>query len=322
MATERDPYISKVFRRGARKALIEWMREGDDVIEELVDDLWVWYLESPGTQRSIAALDEAEAVFWVRRVALQILSKQSLAGDLSTGSCIYSSESVKDVLKDRSTNRYLKDILPVAIELLDKRNSDHAEAIRSRYTDGLVPAQGAPAELLRKAHQALTSEVNIIAITAGVDTETKATRSGPGSRAAVFPDTRKSSSSLGYSDPTGDEAVNLVTNGDVPIDLHDKFNQIVGQTTWRKIFYEQFTAAAELGIEHGPVDASDQPGVISVFDPTFNGDPHSEMYRSWVLPELFPGQPRALLENWSQQDLEMFVGGPHTPGYASESAHR
>ncbi|EHB47644.1 hypothetical protein MycrhDRAFT_5770 [Mycolicibacterium rhodesiae JS60] len=52
----------------------------------------------------------------------------------------------------------------------------------------------------------------------------------------------------------------------------------------------------------------------SIFDPEFNG-PGSEVYRAEVTPDLFPHQPRMRLENWSQDDLEMYVGGVFTPGY-------
>lgn len=52
----------------------------------------------------------------------------------------------------------------------------------------------------------------------------------------------------------------------------------------------------------------------NLLDPMFNCMPGSEMYRSEVFPELFPGEPM-LLENWSQEDLEQYVGGVFTPGY-------
>ncbi|AOZ61289.1 hypothetical protein SEA_DARTHPHADER_49 [Mycobacterium phage DarthPhader] len=51
----------------------------------------------------------------------------------------------------------------------------------------------------------------------------------------------------------------------------------------------------------------------NIMDPQFNGMP--EMYRAEVFPELFPHAPRMRLENWSQDDLEMTVGGVFTPGY-------
>ncbi|BBX09448.1 hypothetical protein [Mycolicibacterium aichiense] len=53
----------------------------------------------------------------------------------------------------------------------------------------------------------------------------------------------------------------------------------------------------------------------TLFDGEFNGMAGSEMYRAEVFPELFPHQPPMLLENWSQDDLEMYVGGCFTPGY-------
>jgi hypothetical protein len=49
--------------------------------------------------------------------------------------------------------------------------------------------------------------------------------------------------------------------------------------------------------------------IRSIFDASFNGAPRSEMYRSWVTPELFPHEKRALVENWPDDDLEMFCGG-------------
>lgn len=53
---------------------------------------------------------------------------------------------------------------------------------------------------------------------------------------------------------------------------------------------------------------------MNVMDADFNG-PGSEMYRAELFPELFPHQKLMRLENWSQDDLEMYVGGVFTPGY-------
>ncbi|WP_165614794.1 hypothetical protein [Mycobacteroides chelonae] len=55
--------------------------------------------------------------------------------------------------------------------------------------------------------------------------------------------------------------------------------------------------------------------MLNIFDPLFNGMPHSEMYRAEIVPDLFPHQPRMLVENWSQQDREMYCGGEYTKGY-------
>lgn len=49
--------------------------------------------------------------------------------------------------------------------------------------------------------------------------------------------------------------------------------------------------------------------MLNLFDPLFNGMPHSEMYRSEIVPDLFPHQKPMLIETWSEEDREMFVGG-------------
>ena len=51
--------------------------------------------------------------------------------------------------------------------------------------------------------------------------------------------------------------------------------------------------------------------MINIFDKVFNGMAGSELYRAEVIPDLYPGQKHMLLENWTQQDLEMFVGGEY-----------
>jgi hypothetical protein len=59
----------------------------------------------------------------------------------------------------------------------------------------------------------------------------------------------------------------------------------------------------------------------SVFDAGFNGSPHSEMYRSWVEPELFRGQPSPRLENWPDDDLVAYCGGEYAKAaYLKETA--
>lgn len=60
--------------------------------------------------------------------------------------------------------------------------------------------------------------------------------------------------------------------------------------------------------------------IRSVFDSGFNGSPRSEMYRSWVTPELFPGQPQPRLENWTEDDRVAYCGGEYAKAaYQRES---
>lgn len=54
---------------------------------------------------------------------------------------------------------------------------------------------------------------------------------------------------------------------------------------------------------------------LSLFDGLFNGMPRSELYRAQVFPEVFPHEKRMLVENWSVDDQQMYVGGKYTVGY-------
>ena len=60
----------------------------------------------------------------------------------------------------------------------------------------------------------------------------------------------------------------------------------------------------------------------NLLDPMFNGMPGSEMYRAEVFPELFPHQRPMTIYNWPQEDLEQYVGGVFTPGYARRNYDR
>ena len=45
--------------------------------------------------------------------------------------------------------------------------------------------------------------------------------------------------------------------------------------------------------------------------------PGSEMYRAELVPELFPHQKPMLVDNWSEEDRQMYVGGKYTVGYGA-----
>lgn len=46
----------------------------------------------------------------------------------------------------------------------------------------------------------------------------------------------------------------------------------------------------------------------NIFDSTFNGMARSELYRSYVVPDLFPYEKPARLQNWLAEDLEAYCG--------------
>ncbi|WXX09762.1 sigma-K factor [Mycobacterium phage MS619] len=197
--------MDRIFREAARAALFAW-KQDESGLEDLISDIWVWYLERPATQRVLQKIERHEAVKTVKLAALQMLSGQMLQSNVFNGRNLYSAEAVKDALKGVSTNRYLVDILPIAIKELEAQNAKYAEALRKRYVDGIRPKGSASDELLH-AHRSITEHVNIIAITAGVDADGNVTE-GPGSRHAVFPETRPTSG--GHSDPTADIAILLI----------------------------------------------------------------------------------------------------------------
>lgn len=199
--------LKKVLDKAAKAALFTW-QQNQDGVDDLVNDLWVWCLESPSAQEKLEQSDEFLARRIAYKAALRILARNALSDDQFSGRCIYSTDAVKAALNQRSTNKYLLDILPLAMRSLGSRNQAHADAIRSRYDDLEVPTkEGGDAMLLSRAVKSLTQHVNIIALTAGVDSD-GSTRQGPGSRAAVFPETRRPKA--GPADPTGNMAVMLI----------------------------------------------------------------------------------------------------------------
>lgn len=192
--TRNEGEHAKTFRKAAQKALYEWGRE--DGIEDLLQDLWVWFLERPGTQAQFAEQDEPLNRVMAHRAALQLLAEQALADDVFDGKTLYSTDAIKDALKGESTNKYLWEILPGARESLSE---DYSEALRSRYEDGNIPRGKEQENLLVRAHKAVADEVNVEYLTSNSD---KAV-----SKTAVAPSGRRSVS--GYRDPTGDIAVGM-----------------------------------------------------------------------------------------------------------------
>jgi hypothetical protein len=198
-----------ILRKAAEAALVEWHSGQWDrqsqCVDDLTNDLWVWYLKRPETRRKMQGSEPFQAQRMAFKAALQTLSEQQLQSDTFHGRSLYSSESIKEALKGKSTNKYLRAILPTAMADLDKRYAAYAEALRKRYEDGVIPADKKTENLLMRAHKSLTEEVNVNYITSDVE--------GIGSRSVVFPETRRSEG--GYSDPTGDIAVMLIENPDV-----------------------------------------------------------------------------------------------------------
>ena len=147
--------LDMMVRKAAQAALNDWNRDQQG-LEDLVHDLWVWYLESPATQTKIAESDEFLARRLIHRAALQKLAGQSLSGDAFDGKLLYSTDTVKEALAGKSKNKWLLRVLPFARKNLDNRNEGQAEAVRSRYDDKVTPQAAAAKMLLSRAVQSLT----------------------------------------------------------------------------------------------------------------------------------------------------------------------
>jgi hypothetical protein len=201
-----DEQLNDIFRKAAEKALAEWMPEQwdrqKDEADDLAQELWLWYLDRPGTRRKMELLAEHEAVETARLHAMQILSRQVLDGNTFQGRDLYSGDSVREALRGESTNKYLNEILPFALKNLENRNGLQAEAIRRRYDDEEVPTAPAEKMVLSRAVKSVTEDVNVMHLTS--DDECI------GSSTAVFPETRKKKGE--YADPTGNTVVLLDEN--------------------------------------------------------------------------------------------------------------
>lgn len=191
--------INNIFRHAAKSALAAWGR--DSGLDDLLNDLWVWYLERPSVQKKLQSSDRDLANSLARKHALALLSRQALDADVFEGRALYSSEAVKSALLGQGSNRRLDDLLTVAMDNLGRRNAGQAEIIRSRYIDGAVPDQStaegrAARQKLHRAVKSLTEQVNVLVITCDIK-----------ENQAVPPQTRRHRGAHG--DPTGNTAVLL-----------------------------------------------------------------------------------------------------------------
>lgn len=196
--------FEKLARKAAKRAVAEWFTgqfgRFDEEINDVTQDLWVWYLERPSIAKTFADLPPHGIQHLCYKQALAILSENRFDQNVFEALAIYSSDSVKDVLKGKSTNKFLKLILPAAMDAI---NPDYQQAISSRYEEGVIPEQDSPEiHRLKNAHKSLTAEVNRLYVTAAEEPE------GTGSKNAVFPQTRRPKG--GHGDPTADMAVQLI----------------------------------------------------------------------------------------------------------------
>lgn len=212
----RDTRIEKIFDKAARYALSEWTQDFSG-LNDLVQDLWIWYMERPSAREKLAEVRDFEAVNLVKRHAIKILSEHSAADNKWYGYNHYDEVNVRHALEGKGSNPYLAEILPEAFKQLESANDSYAESIRSRYEDGVVPVSRSKDQVkLSRAVKSLTEKVNTIAITAAASLKAS---DGPGSKKEVFPvplrdgeDAESRRRRGEHSDPTATIAIMLLDN--------------------------------------------------------------------------------------------------------------
>jgi hypothetical protein len=303
-----DEDLDASIRGAARQALHDGERS-TELLEDLVQDIWTFYLEprnrstrkfvekattETGRRRVFYRLEEGEDGKMVRAgIASRIIGGWQNESNLFQGNDVYSSDAVKDWLSGVSTNKYLG---PLVTDAMSDLQDSHLEAIRGRYEQD-EPAYripGAAAMRLARAVKALTEGVNDRSL-ADKSGEVKVSRGSSASASG-----RRGS---GYSDPTADMALGLIKGGDIEIETAS------GEvTTMRKEFEDADNIFATR------YDNPTQPWTgIDLFEGELND--RTDMYRAQVFPELYPNEKPMLVGNWSREDQEVYCGGDYTPGY-------
>lgn len=230
--------IHRLLRDAAKAALSEWYPGQHNLqrqeLEDLIHELWVWFLESPSVAGKLGESDPRLAKRLAFNKAMQTLAGNALQADTFNGRTLFSSESVKDALKGRSTNKYLLAVLPIALSAVQHKDDqtpgrEYAEALRKRYEDEQIPSTKHEENKLVYAHKAITDEVNVHYLTSDV--------SGIGSSNIVFPGIRRRVG--GHSDPTAGTALTLL---DAAEDDPDVLEAYLTPTSWEQVMHG---AAAE-----------------------------------------------------------------------------
>jgi hypothetical protein len=310
--------VLELFGKVARGTLKRWtkltekagLREAPMMAaEDLVNDLWEWYVRRPNTQVKMAAEPIENRWMMVSKHAGQLLSAYILDDNLDKGSrkeLFYSRDDVKAALKGESGNKLLMTkYLPDALERLEESQLDkngkqvhsYPEVLRSRYEDGVVPEQGAPQTLLRDAIRAVSAHVNVSFMidedeVDRFNLESRPMKGGTPGRTGQ------------YSDPTGNMALRMLDgHADERIELWNGF-----YTTMRSEMLVDDLAWANQG--SGRIDTLSP----SIFDSVYAAD-GIDMYRAQVMPDLYPNEKPMLLQNWHEEDLEAYCGGEYIKGY-------
>ncbi|AVO22450.1 hypothetical protein SEA_KITTENMITTENS_49 [Mycobacterium phage KittenMittens] len=197
--------LTKRVRWAARSVALQW--PGVIEAEDVEQTIYLKLAESPGTVDKAVALDDLALQRFLNRMGHQIASQERTDYAHYKGAYRYSVNEVKKLLKDGglkdqddniSAVDYAEErvstgktepttLIPVqitdlraALKALGDRNEGQALAIVKRYRLDEIPDTAAEKMMLKRAHDALTSEMNRVRRT------DHATRDdGPGTRQTI-----------------------------------------------------------------------------------------------------------------------------------------
>ncbi|MEU4709470.1 hypothetical protein AB0G00_23835 [Nocardia salmonicida] len=196
--------IDKAFKKAAQWAAYSW--PGVMTPEDVSQELWVWYLESPSVRAKIAESSTLERTQLASRQAHKIISGYKEADARFSGRVEYSVEDIKNALRGKALSRELMTDLAEGMESLrDRAEGEYFDAIEARYFDKIPTENVNERVRLSRALVALTEETNRLVrakfdgprriYEAAENTgQHRTTGDGPGSKRRVFPEVDNSRS--------------------------------------------------------------------------------------------------------------------------------
>lgn len=231
-------------------------------IDDVAQDLGLRFLEDSTFREVVKSCRNSR-----HRVSILVTRAHELFGEIREGSLVannrvlYSVSSVKELLKGRSSNKQLLDLLPEAMDRLRERHEPYAEVIESRYGRSEVPNTKTAENCLMNAHIAITGEIN------RANRRQAETHNGPSMKHAVPPEERKAKG--GSSDPTYEMAMGVMSSDEA-----------------REAFYVE----EPLPVPHKEITGGSSNPAWNIFDHEFMGMPGLDSYRASVYPDLYPNE--------------------------------
>lgn len=145
--------VQSVFTKAAWAAK---SRGWDIEVDDLIQELWIWYLEYPGIQ---GRLNQKLATTQANKIAASEIRKEMIFNVTYD----YSIETVKDILKGKIRGRKSVEDLADAIESLKAKNEDYTNVIAKRYYTN-TKLTDSEQQTLKYAHVRLTDEINRVTV--------------------------------------------------------------------------------------------------------------------------------------------------------------